>query len=698
MARHLQAVADASPEREAAPLPTWARAADVIGWVVFVILLICLAVGAGFDASFFNDFFAINGDWQAYNPPRRLLAGQVPYKDFSVYLGAGELYTVAGVLALVGNTFANSMFATNFLTFLFFELFVFACAVAVFGGFRHARLPTALMVCFTMYVRTWSPDDYFVMLGTTAGNSNRMIRAGGMVLGILIIQAILHARRGVGATRSEARVFGVVTPILAGALIPWSNDMGVVFYGVLSLHYAVLYIACYSKGLADVILAALKYVAISVAAFLVSVFVVSLGHPLEWFSYTMGVASYQGWFYDPRDGKLVSIFDARLAPVTILLIAVFVLLCLRARRKGAPRTLEGSLLLTATTIAASCILWNYAYTIGNRNTDGLYEGIYLSTFMLGTFTLARLALDAVPEGGLRRVQPLAASFVGVLAMGVVTGFYGMSRVATLKAGHPAEYTYYEKLDAWLTDACGVSVAKEAEVVGDGTVWSTYAGALEVQTDQFQPSGTDYIIHVLGDEQRAQYLSSFEESDPDYVVTPSPTLSAWSAWVRNSGWWFYRLLYRDWEPSVTASQTGNTHTIWTRSDGGNALDVEVDVTVTKLNESVTQVTLTTSDPTLQAVADVRLTVNAGSGFAVGGLSPVVYVNPLTELEVEAGRGVDLHNAWYVPADSTQYVPVTIKDGVGTVELTTMAAASPTLDVSDVVVEGVYPDFEYTTEYE
>lgn len=42
-------------------------------------------------------------------------------------------------------------------------------------------------------------------------------------------------------------------------------------------------------------------------------------------------------------------------------------------------------------------------------------------------------------------------------------------------------------------------------------FATYASAQEVVSDTFQPSGTDYIIHVLGDEQRYDYIEAFNET-------------------------------------------------------------------------------------------------------------------------------------------------------------------------------------------
>ena len=57
------------------------------------------------------------------------------------YLGAGELYGVAALLAVLGNNFANSIFAAEFLTWFCFELLALAACRAEFASGRAAGPP-----------------------------------------------------------------------------------------------------------------------------------------------------------------------------------------------------------------------------------------------------------------------------------------------------------------------------------------------------------------------------------------------------------------------------------------------------------------------------------------------------------------------------------------------------------------------------
>ena len=85
------------------------------------------------------------------------------------------------------------------------------------------------------------------------------------------------------------------------------------------------------------------------------------------------------------------------------------------------------------------------------------------------------------------------------------------------------------------------LATEAFLNGE-EFWSTYASAQEVQQGTFQPSGTDYIIHVMGDRQREEYLNKFKTSDFRYTATIRESYNIWERWIMRANWFFYRELY------------------------------------------------------------------------------------------------------------------------------------------------------------
>lgn len=57
---------------------------------VIMLCVICILHAA--EAGHYVDFNPINGTFQNFNPVRRLLSGQIPYRDFQDYLGLGHLF------------------------------------------------------------------------------------------------------------------------------------------------------------------------------------------------------------------------------------------------------------------------------------------------------------------------------------------------------------------------------------------------------------------------------------------------------------------------------------------------------------------------------------------------------------------------------------------------------------------------------
>ncbi len=72
------------------------------------------------------------------------------------------------------------------------------------------------------------------------------------------------------------------------------------------------------------------------------------------------------------------------------------------------------------------------------------------------------------------------------------------------------------------------------------LWSTYAGLPEARLGTFHPS-FDYIIHAVGEGNRAQYLKRFEELRPEFVRTDNTYQWGYGEWLLNTSWDFYALV-------------------------------------------------------------------------------------------------------------------------------------------------------------
>lgn len=679
-------------------------------WAALLILLAGFAAVRGLEDCFVIDYDITNGDFQNYNPVRHLLAGQAPYKDFTVYLGAGELYGVAAILLLVGNTFARSMFAAEFLTWFCFELLVLAVCRAVFRTGRAARAMTAALsaYCLLAVQGTNLPGMNWLrnLLGyaSSSGNSARMIRSGALPIAVLLCGVALCLWRAF-PPKADAKGLRkylplgptLAVPFIAGAMVPWSNDMGASMYLAVSLAYGLFLLRQYGTKIKTVALRVGQYIVVSVLGLGISVTLISWGHPLSWLRQTRGASAYQSWYYSSGQGeKLYYLSELNLDWsfwVMLVLAVVFAVVIFRARsQENAVR---------AAGLFALCLgmaFWNILYCLLSSAQNGPDGGAKaLLAILVPVFAAAGLAWLAGHKEQvfslLRRGLPPVAALFGcaVLALGT------WQQIDARIQGREEGYTRVAALGGWLGDKAE-KLATEQSILAGRTVWSTYASALEAMEGQLQPSGTDYIIHVLGDGQRAAYLQQFQAGGFDLVQTPSYKVTSYERWSRNANWWFYRELYRYWVPVGNTFVCGGMHIFWQRNGVDNDMGVATTVDIEQTAENVVTITVTADDPTFCGVADLTLhyshTVDADF-LLRGGVGSYLHVSPDTEKRLceEAGRE-SLNCEFFIPTDKDTYsIPVTMENGVGTVTLTSLPGDAAHLTVSSAEVTGTFFDWEY-----
>lgn len=679
-------------------------------WAALLILLAGFAAVRGLEDSFVIDYNITNGDFQNYNPVRHLLAGQAPYADFTVYLGAGELYGMAAILLLVGNTFARSMFAAEFLTWFCFELLVLAVCRAVFRTGRAARAMTAALsaYCLLAVQGTNLPGMNWLrnLLGyaSSSGNSARMIRSGALPIAVLMCGVALCLWRAF-PPKADAKGLRkylplgptLAVPFIAGAMVPWSNDMGASMYLAVSLAYGLFLLRQYGTKIKTVALRVGQYIVVSVLGLGISVTLISWGHPLSWLRQARGVSAYQAWYYGSGQGeKLYYLSELDLNWsfwVMLALAVVFAVMIFRARsQENAVR---------AAGLFALCLgmaFWNILYCLLSSAQNGPDGGAKaLLAILVPVFAAAGLAWLAGHKERvfalLRRGLPPVAALFGCVVLALGTWQQIDARIQGREEG----YTRVDSLGGWLGDNAA-KLATEQSILAGRTVWSTYASALEAMEGQLQPSGTDYIIHVLGDSQRVAYLQQFQAGGFDLVQTPSYKVTSYERWSRNANWWFYRELYRYWVPVGNTFVCGGMHIFWQRNGVDNDMGVATTVDIDQTAENVVTITITADDPTFCGVADLTLHYShrVDADFLLrGGVGSYLHVSPDTEKRLceESGRD-SLNCEFFIPTDKdTYYIPVTMENGVGTVTLTSLPGDAAHLTVSSAEVTGTFFDWEY-----
>lgn len=681
-------------------------------WAALLVLFAGLAAVRGLVDSFTIDYDIMNGDFQNYNPVRHLLAGQAPYADFTVYLGAGELYGVAAVLLVIGNSFANSMFAAEFLTWFCFELLVLAACRALFVTGRGARAASAAVsaVCFLAVQGAAFPGASWLSglleYAASSGNSARMIRSGALSAAVLAIGALLAfwrrhpAQTGAGGLRRLLPPGpALAVPFAAGALFVWSNDMGAAMYISVALAYGLFLLRRYRTDIKTIALRVVQYVLVSGVGLGVSVTLVSWGHPFAWLRQTRGASAYQAWYYGSEpESKLYYLSQLKLdwSFWVMLALAVLAAVWLFAAKRDEDAVRAGGLFALTLGMA----LWNLLYCLLSSARNGPDGGARALLAVLAPAALlagiGRLAnhWQALAQ---RLPRLLPGALAGVLGAAVFA--WGLAgQLQARQAGRGEGYTNVPALGGWLGDQAA-RLETEQTVLAGRRVWSTYASALEAMTGQLQPSGTDYIIHVLGDRQRVDYLQQFQAAaDFDLAQTPSYKVSSFERWSRNANWWFYRELYRYWQPVGTTYACGGMHIFWQKNGVDNDQNEPCTVTLEQLAPNAVTLTVTTADPAYKGVADVTLDYDfavAGDFLLRGGVGSFLHVSVDTEKRLcEAAGREGTYCDWFLPTDRGTYdIPVTIENGTGSVTLTALPGDAATLAVNSAVVNGTFFDWEY-----
>lgn len=680
----------------------------ILPWVLVLAVLAGLAAIHGLAANYDAGYEIMNGDFQNYNPVRHLLAGQTPYRDFAVYLGAGELYSVGGLLLVLGNSFGRSMFATNFCTWFYFELLVLAACLVVLGRGRRAMAVCPalsawfLLIAHDVQVPLYNQVRPLIEYAARNGNSARMIRGAALPLAVLLILLGLRvwSSRDRSAVRGRALPPWVLVPAAAGFLVPWSNDMGAAMYISVALGYGLFLLRRYGTAWKKVLVRVGQYILISCVALGVSVLAISWGHPIAWLQQTRGVSAFQGWYYGTAaEGKLCYLTDYIPQPAGFLCLVLAVAFAVGIFRCRTPRS--AALAAAGFSLCLGMPLWNLLYCILSGAREGGPTGgaQILLAVLLPLFALRALIGGAkrLPGGNPARTRVLgyaAGGVCGLFACAVLA--VGMAGQVQSRLGGHGDLTYVPELGGWFGGQAEKLATEKAMNEGK-TLFGTYSSALEAMTGQLQPTGVDYIIHAMGDRQRLDYLTTFQTGTFDRVVTPSAKVAPSERWSRNANWWFYRELYRWWSPVANTFNSGGMHLFWERTGVCNDLEQPCRVDVQQDGKTVT-ITVTAQDPEFCGVADVALdyTFTVDSGFALrGGVHSFLFCTAVTENELctAAGRDPDQGN-FFLPTDrSVYYVPVTISNGVGVITLEALPQDAANVTVNSATVEATYFDWEY-----
>ena len=281
--------------------------------ICIIAMLIILAINVGLKKIINSNFNPVNGDFQTYNPIRRLLAGQTPYKNFAVYLGNGHMFLLSFFQLILGNNFTMSIFNTFLITVVIFELLVFTVSYFINKNKKQALYVSLCAIIFDLFmiekVSTIENTKYYYWFLTAISpiNSARLIRNGIVVLAVFFIwfgTKYINTSKREFIVKNKNILEKIYWAIIAGFTIPWSNDGGIAAYITMSFIYFVLLIKQYKTNIKSILMYTLMYIGISLFTLFIVITIITRGNPMSWLNFTLGVSSYQKWYYNDAYSKM----------------------------------------------------------------------------------------------------------------------------------------------------------------------------------------------------------------------------------------------------------------------------------------------------------------------------------------------------------------------------------------------------------
>lgn len=335
-----------------------------------------------------------------------------------------------------------------------------------------------------------------------------------------------------------------------GLCLLWENCMGISTYFTFSFLWLLLMVKYYHKEPKKIAIIVTNYIAFGIICFFGFLTLITKGDLLSFFSLNLSVGSDLAWYFNNGPKILKTIQFS----IDFWIVVGGVLGCFYAYKMFSGKKFDASVMnLILVSVLFGGIFANYFYAWGNG-------GLRRDTVILAVFFLAiayivqclkRVFFDSKNVKIAGYILSLFSLSIGLMmAYNTYRSNYGANRG-----------TFFDSLGGYVSDSVAEDLRIGEQTIGDGTLFSTYSTAVDVLVDEFQPSGIDYIIYVIGEDNQEKYLKAFRESQCDYAQTVHSEYSNFQIWERNQDWFFYKELYKQYVPYTMNSYS----TYWRRSD-------------------------------------------------------------------------------------------------------------------------------------
>lgn len=520
-----------------------------------------------FISRYFNGY-PINGPFQTYEPLSKLLMGQIPGRDFFVFHGIGVPYVLFAPFYLFGGNLAASELASNLVNSLLY-IILNALILGALGLRRAVAIAlSCVLFAFAIGTTLYPIDGHSLILGGT----NLGIRSGmTLLLGFVFFKQFERLQEAGSRVKAIA-----LLSCLAGFGIIFSVENALP--NILAVAISIFLLSLGQRlplwrGITNSALA----LGVSLVGLILTVTVLTAGHPLQWLEFTLGdVPKDQYWYFGGPPNPFVNELTFYLnMPISLVIGVVMMLVAAIEVVRAKSR------------VALVCFYMLFAtFTSGMIATLGIGSFRYFLPFERVVILSAIPSLVygyrlikawrpqfSLPEGVSKAAPALSLAFVLTATVVAVKQYatFAQANVTpknfanTDTLGGNLDFTY-PTTDAYqyhesLGTAFGSNYLKTLEMAEyiqantpadfdrskETLLFSTYAAALELFLGEQHPTRFNYIIHALGPKKRQEYVQTLIDSKPLFVTTLRRDFTVYEIWLQRSHWDFYRHLLLNYEP-------------------------------------------------------------------------------------------------------------------------------------------------------
>jgi hypothetical protein len=530
-----------------------------LAWLTLILLMIASSLSVWVEVAR-NWLPPVDGPYQTANACRRILAGQVPGRDFVVFHGLGLNWYHVPFYALMGGSIQGTV--ASYFTAGALVIPIPLIFAARLGGFSwRASMIVGLLLINVMLV--------------VPGPSYNAVMPGGNMLGTRIALSLLPVMSALLFMRTKRPVWQSTVAVGAaiGVAMSVSQDQGISLLAgsAMAFFFAKAIRTNWKISLA----AGVRALLTSATVYLLLVTVMSAGEPQEYLTFAWKrIPENQFWLFGASSAFFGTWKDLLnktfvIVPTVVTVMMWFGALIVR-RIGGADRADRGMILPWMAWYAVASLHPLLGYLSGHYFASAMYAALVIVAVSIPSFWHAIQGRIGIR---LTALIPAAGVAMAALLCGLEFSKNSLRKVLGKSYLPIPSLSYVNEFDAIVAqedpEGRGLTASRQAEVVKnivgpEGKVWSILAGQEREALGVLPKGRHDYIVYVLGDKARQQWLADFAEADPDWILTTRQSSGGLEQWMNKIYWEWYKEVAIHYEPVMALNQ----ELIWRKREGEN----------------------------------------------------------------------------------------------------------------------------------